>query len=120
MLRATVRRGRTVVRPDHPGDYAVTIEGEIPFHADDAEGVLEKISELFHLADEALDREIDRDCDSPKESRTEPTTQRTANPPATKTPNHGHPEPKSDVATPKQVSTCSTWRAFRSGRRSRA
>ncbi len=103
MLRATVRLGRTAVRPDHADEYAVTLDGEIPFGPDDAEAVLEKVAELFHLADEALAREIDRDRECQPVHRTEPTPQRPANPPTTKTAGPGHPEPKPDAATPKQV-----------------
>lgn len=103
MLRATVRLGRIAVRPDHAGEYAVTLDGEIPFGPDDAEGVLEKVAELFHLADEALAREIDRDRDCPPVHRSEPTPQRPACPPATKIAGPAYPEPKSDAATSKQV-----------------
>jgi hypothetical protein len=101
MLRATVRLGRTVDRPDHPGEYAVTLDGEIPFGPDDLEGVLEKVAELFHLADEALAREMDREC--PSTPRTEPTPQRPISQPTTRPAGPGHPESKSDAATPKQV-----------------
>jgi hypothetical protein len=103
MLRATVRLGRTAVRPDHAGEYAVTLDGEIPYGPDDPEGVLEKVAELFHLADEAFAREIDRDHECPSTLRTEPAPRRPVNPPAVKTAGHGHAEPKSDAATPKQV-----------------
>ncbi len=103
MLRATVRLGRTAVRPGHTGEYAVTLDGEIPFGLDDAEGVLEKVAELFHLADEALAREIDRDRECPPVHRPEPAPHRPASPPASRPAVQGHPEPRSDAATPKQV-----------------
>jgi len=61
MLRANVGLSRKVSRDFQSTGYTVNLDGEIPFPADDAEGVLEKIRELFDLANEALGREIDRD-----------------------------------------------------------
>ena len=55
--------------------YAVTIDGEIPFPVDDAEAVLEKISELFHLAEEALAVELERDRDQPTSAGDGPKSQ---------------------------------------------
>lgn len=94
MLRATVRLGRIVAHPDHTGEYAVALDGEIPFGPDDPEGVLERVAELFHLADEALAREIDRGHEPTPISRTEPKPKSTG---------AGHAESRSDAATPKQV-----------------
>ncbi|MFN9249021.1 MAG: hypothetical protein ACK6DS_18320, partial [Planctomycetota bacterium] len=61
MLRANVGLSRKVSRDYQSTGYTVNIDGEIPFSPDDAEGVLEKVRELFDLAQEALNREIDRD-----------------------------------------------------------
>ena len=61
MLRANVSLSRKISRDYNSTGYTVTIDGEVPFTTDDAEGVLEKVSELFNLAQEALNREIDRD-----------------------------------------------------------
>ena len=61
MLRANVGLSRKVSRDYQSTGYTVNIDGEIPFLPDDAEGVLEKIRELFDIAHEALDREVDRD-----------------------------------------------------------
>jgi hypothetical protein len=61
MLRANVGLSRKICREFQSTGYSVTLDGEIPFVPDDAEGVLEKVRELFDLAQEALDREIDRD-----------------------------------------------------------
>jgi hypothetical protein len=61
MLRANVGLSRKISRDYQSTGYTVNIDGEIPFSADDPEGVLEKVRELFDLAQEALDREIDRD-----------------------------------------------------------
>jgi hypothetical protein len=65
MLRARVRLARSVSRKDQAHAYAVALTGDVPFTPDDAEGVLEKVAELFHLAEEALAREVERgqeDC----------------------------------------------------------
>ncbi|NBP98733.1 MAG: hypothetical protein EBU51_03990 [Synechococcaceae bacterium WB6_3A_227] len=61
MLRANVGVSRKVSRDYQSTGYTVNLDGEIPFAADDAEGILEKIRELFDLAHEAIGREIDRD-----------------------------------------------------------
>lgn len=61
MLRANVSLSRKISRDFNSTGYTVAIDGEIPFPTDDAEGVLEKVGELFNLAQEALDREIGRD-----------------------------------------------------------
>lgn len=61
MLRSNVGLSRKVSRDYQSTGYTVNIDGEIPFSPDDAEGVLEKVRELFDLAQEALNREIDRD-----------------------------------------------------------
>ena len=61
MLKANVGLSRKVSRDYQSSGYTVNIDGEIPFTPDDAEGVLEKVRELFDLAQEALNREVDRD-----------------------------------------------------------
>src|SRR5437868_1715201 len=61
MLTANVGLSRKVTRDYNSAGYSVNLEGEIPFPVADAEGVLEKIRELFNLAQEALAVEIDRD-----------------------------------------------------------
>jgi len=61
MLKANVGVSRKISREFQSTGFSVNLDGEIPFTPDDAEGVLEKIQELFDLAREALDREIDRD-----------------------------------------------------------
>jgi len=61
VLRANIGLSRKVSRDYQSTGYTVNIDGEIPFSPDDAEGVLEKVRELFDLAQEALNREIDRD-----------------------------------------------------------
>lgn len=61
MLRANVGLSRKLSRDYQSTGYTINIDGEIPFTPDDAEGVLEKVRELFDLAQEALNQEIDRD-----------------------------------------------------------
>ena len=61
MLKANVSLSRKITRDYNSTGYSVNLEGEIPFPTDDAQGVLEKVRELFSLAQEALNQEIDRD-----------------------------------------------------------
>lgn len=61
MLRANIGVSRKVSRDYQSTGYQVNLDGEIPYSPDDAEGVLEKIRELFDLAHEAVRQEIDRD-----------------------------------------------------------
>lgn len=61
MLKANVGLSRKITRDFNSTGYSVNLEGEIPFPTDDAQGVLEKVRELFSLAQEALNVEIDRD-----------------------------------------------------------
>lgn len=61
MLRANVGVSRKVTREFQSAGYSVSLDGEIPFGPDDAEGVLDKVAELFHIAEEALRVQIERD-----------------------------------------------------------
>jgi hypothetical protein len=61
MLRSTVTLSRTVNRQSETSRYSVSLDGEIMGHPDDPESVLERVAELFSLAEEALAREIQRD-----------------------------------------------------------
>lgn len=61
MLKANVGLSRKISRDFNSTGYSVNIEGEIPVPVDDAKGVLEKVQELFSLAQEALNVEIDQD-----------------------------------------------------------
>jgi hypothetical protein len=61
MLRASVNLNRKITRDYNSTGYGVSVEGEILAPPDDAEAVLTRIQELFHLAEEALGQEIDRD-----------------------------------------------------------
>lgn len=61
MLRATVCLNRKITRDYNSTGYSVSLDGEIPFNNDETEAIQDRISELFHLAEEALNIEIDRD-----------------------------------------------------------
>lgn len=61
MLRANIGLSRKVSRNYNSDGYSINLDAEIQTPLDDAEGVLERIQELFHLAEEALAQEIDRD-----------------------------------------------------------
>src|SRR5256885_595354 len=61
MLKANVGLSRKISRDYQSTGYTVNLDGEILFSVDDPDAVLEKIKELFNLAQEALTREIDRD-----------------------------------------------------------
>lgn len=61
MLKANVGLSRKISRDYNSTGYSVNLEGEVPFPVDDAQGVLEKVRELFSVAQEALAVEIDRD-----------------------------------------------------------
>jgi len=61
MLKANIGLSRKITRDFNSTGYSVNLEGEIPFPTDDVQGVLEKVRELFSLAQEALAVEIDRD-----------------------------------------------------------
>src|SRR2546428_262958 len=61
MLRANVGLSRKISRDYQSTGYQVNLDGEIPFPVDEPDAVLEKVKELFNLAEEALSREIDRD-----------------------------------------------------------
>lgn len=65
MLRANVGVSRKITREFQSTGYSVSLDGEVPFGPDDAEGVLDKVAELFHLAEEALRVQIERDHGSP-------------------------------------------------------
>lgn len=61
MLKANVGMSRKTSREYQSTGYSINLDGEIPFGPDDAEGVLERIQELYDLAREAVSREIERD-----------------------------------------------------------
>lgn len=60
MLKANVSLSRKLSHNFNSNGFAVSLDSEIPFPVNDADGVLEKIRELFDLAQEALNREVER------------------------------------------------------------
>jgi len=103
MLRANVGLSRKVSRDFQSTGYTVNIDGEIPFPADDAEGVLEKIRELFDIAHEALDREIDRDQGDAAIGRRDETPQTPALP--VKPSSNGRHRSEPPASSPEPVPT---------------
>ncbi len=61
MLRANVGLSRKITRDYNSTGYSVNLDGEIPISVDDPAAIIEKVRELFSLAQEALALEIDRD-----------------------------------------------------------
>ena len=61
MLRGNVGLSRKLTRDFNSTGYSVNLDGEIPISVDDPAAIIEKIKELFSLAQEALSLEIDRD-----------------------------------------------------------
>jgi hypothetical protein len=96
MLRANVGVSRKISREYQSTGYSVSLDGEIPFGPDDAEGVLDKVAELFHLAEEALRVQIERDHGNPPAG----PRRETPSPPTTPAPAGGHPTSGSRAAPP--------------------
>lgn len=111
MLRASVSLSRKVSHDFDSSGYTVTLEGEVPHPPDDAEAVLEKVAELFHLAEEALATEIERDQKhqpDPKDATppppTTPTRSHRAEPlPINRPASSNGSTPSPSTATPKQL-----------------
>jgi hypothetical protein len=119
MLKANVGLSRKISRDYNSTGYSVNLDGEIPFTPDDAESVLEKVKELFNVAQEALNREIDRDQSEAAIGRRDEESisrETTGNPPnhdrpvsapspaQSRQPTNHQPRPGSnDAATPKQA-----------------
>jgi hypothetical protein len=115
MLKANVGLSRKITRDYNSIGYSVNLDGEIPFPLNDVEGVMDKIGELFDLAEEALQREIEgKDGQGTAEPRyavpsTPPVNNVHANGQAR--PNASLPmnrsnygnTPATDAATPKQL-----------------
>ena len=111
MLRASVSLSRKISRDDNSAGYTVTLDCEVPHPPDDAEAVLEKVSELFHLAEEALVIEIERDQTrqpNPKDAPTQPppiaNQNRRSEPlPMNRPASSNGSTPSPNSATPKQL-----------------
>jgi hypothetical protein len=111
MLRASVSLSRKVRHDSNSSGYAVTLDGEVPHPPDDAEAVLEKVSELFHLAEEALAIEIERDhkrqtdtkVGDPSPAPFPAKSQRAEPLPMNRPAASNGPAPSPQSATPKQL-----------------
>jgi hypothetical protein len=61
MLRANIGLSRKISRDYQSTGYSINLDAEIAAGTGDAEAVLERVHELFDLAEEALNQEIERD-----------------------------------------------------------
>jgi hypothetical protein len=60
MLKANVGLSRKVSENYQSSGFSLNLEGEIQASLDDPQSVIERIKELYDLAEEALDQQIDR------------------------------------------------------------
>lgn len=60
MLKANVGLSRMLSGNDQSTGFSLNLEGEINASLDDPQSVVERIKELYDLAEEALDQQIDR------------------------------------------------------------
>jgi hypothetical protein len=60
MLKANVGLSRKVSENYNSNGFSLNLEGEIHATLDDPEAVIQRIKELYDLAEEALDQQIDR------------------------------------------------------------
>jgi hypothetical protein len=101
MLKATVGLSRKISKDYNSTGYSVNLDGEIPVSVDDAQAVVEKVRELFSLAEEALNREIERENGQDANGRREEAR---PTPPQPSTNGHhngnGQPAPIKPAAAP--------------------
>lgn len=60
MLKVNVGLSRKLSRDYNSTGFSLNLEGEVCFGPDDPEGAIEKIKELYDLAEEALNQQIER------------------------------------------------------------
>ncbi len=60
MIKANVGLSRKVSENYNSNGFSLNLEGEIQATLDDPEAVIERIKQLYDLAEEALDQQIDR------------------------------------------------------------
>ena len=60
MLKANVGLSRKVSENYNSNGFSLNLEGEIQASLDDPEGVIQRIKELFDVAEEALSQQVDR------------------------------------------------------------
>lgn len=106
MLRANVGLSRKVSRDYQSTGYTVNLDGEILFSPNEPEAVLDKVKELFELAQEAINREIDRDqSEDAIGRRDEKPTAPAPKPQNGSTNGNGHGPKPGNGTTPRQEST---------------
>lgn len=117
MFKVNVGLSRKLSRDYNSAGFSLNLERELCVGADGPEVLVEKIKEVYDLAEEALNQQIERyEADSAVASRDEPPAPRIGNrhnganrlpPPSPElasrpTPENGH-APNGDAATNKQV-----------------
>lgn len=60
MLRASVNVSRKISEDDKSTGFGISLDGEIQATLDDPRAVIERIKELYDLAEEALDQQVER------------------------------------------------------------
>lgn len=123
MLKANVGLSRKLSENDQSAGFSINLEGEIYASPDDSEAVIERVKELFDLAEEALDLQVERhrsvsaiaSRDAPRPNRNGHATSqpalaaeaRTAPEPIGDAPRTGHqatqPDGAGELASNKQV-----------------
>jgi len=116
MLKANVGLSRKVSENYNSDGFSVNLEGEIMATVDDPEAVIERIKELFDVAEEALSQQVDRhqsdsamaarDADHQPDNNghSNGRTAHTQDPPATARNGHRDEKPQSgEPASNKQV-----------------
>ncbi len=115
MLQANVGLSRKLTKDYNSHGFSVHLEGEVAVDRNDAEGVVERVQELYDIAEEALSRQIERHTsDVAIASRDEqpappsktshnrrPNVQPPTEPAAEQTP--ARPPTGGDLATNKQI-----------------
>lgn len=119
MLRANVGVSKKMSRDYNSRGFTLNLEGEIHATLDDPEAVIERIKELYSVAEEALDRQVseadeidnfarrDAEDQRPRPSNGHPNGYGEASPPS----RNGHREAKPgdpEPATNKQVQFLTT------------
>lgn len=83
MLKVNVGLSRKVSRDYNSTGFSVNLEGEVCVPLDDPEGVVEKIKELYDLAEESLNQQVERyEGESAIASRDEAPSARNDPPPS--------------------------------------
>jgi len=92
MLKANVGLSRKWSKDFNSTGFSLDLEGEINVTLDDPEAVIERIKELYSVAEEALDRQVNesREIDAMARRDADPR-------PLSNGPTNGHPAPAPDA-----------------------